>query len=452
MKKYLMLLLPLSVQASSPGLNDFAYAYEVNADDNSAVYQFELPYEVYAKMVRDDLGDLRIYNAESSMVPHIIRHRAGSNQVQAEPQQLAFFPLYDSALASNKNSSVHIVTSQTGAIVDIKGQPVDNAEQQAAAWLVDGSKLDKAINGLVFKWPEQTDRFLTRVRVEASQDLNHWTTVVHSASLSSLEYGGHIFEKNELKLPARQYRYLKISWTTQKGLPVADVQAVFPPQLQERDRQWRNVHTAVAETEWKSLEYDTGASLPIDSIDMELAEDNSLVEATVYSRNRATESWQRRYRGIFYRVRQDGDVISSKPIRIAGRHARYWKFEIDPSSAGLGGKAPILKTGWYPHQVVFVARGHGPFYMGYGSASVMSSTAPVDALLNDIQSVVNEKKRVAEAQLGNRMELAGESALVPARPPLAWQKWLLWLVLVLGVTALAMMAYKLYQQMDKTSV
>jgi hypothetical protein len=47
--------------------------------------------------------------------------------------------------------------------------------------------------------------------------------------------------------------------------------------------------------------------------------------------------------------------------------------------------------------------------------------------------------------------LGDASRLKPAPPPRDWKRYLLWSVLVLGVLILALMALRLYKQMDNES-
>jgi len=64
---------------------------------------------------------------------------------------------------------------------------------------------------------------------------------------------------------------------------------------------------------------------------------------------------------------------------------------------------------------------------------------------------LDEARREAltgRARLGERSSLAGPDALRPLPPPVPWQRYLLWTLLVGGVLVLLAMAVRLYRQMN----
>ena len=67
MKRLALLLLSLLVHAAAAQApRDFAYGIALSTEGDSAFYQVELPPAVYAGVVRGDLGDLRVFNADGA--------------------------------------------------------------------------------------------------------------------------------------------------------------------------------------------------------------------------------------------------------------------------------------------------------------------------------------------------------------------------------------------------
>ena len=65
-----------------------------------------------------------------------------------------------------------------------------------------------------------------------------------------------------------------------------------------------------------------------------------------------------------------------------------------------------------------------------------------------MQTQQQQDKLIKLAKLGSKVELGDASRLKPAPPPRDWKRYLLWGILVLGVIILALMALRLYKQLD----
>src|SRR6185503_17818121 len=47
--------------------------------------------------------------------------------------------------------------------------------------------------------------------------------------------------------------------------------------------------------------------------------------------------------------------------------ARYWMARVDPRAGGVGSTPPALEVQWRSAQVIFAARGPGPFRLAFGN-------------------------------------------------------------------------------------
>jgi hypothetical protein len=101
-----------------------------------------------------------------------------------------------------------------------------------------------------------------------------------------------------------------------------------------------------------------------------------------------------------------------------------------------------LRVGWLPHDVVFLARGSGPFTLAYGSSKASPTTA-----LGAIPPTVT----IVNTEFTPPEPLGGDARLQPAPPARTfWTKSaILWTVLAIGVGLLAFMAYRLSRELKK---
>jgi hypothetical protein len=95
---------------------------------------------------------------------------------------------------------------------------------------------------------------------------------------------------------------------------------------------------------------------------------------------------------------------------------------------------------WIPHEVVFIARGAGPFYLAYGSSIAKSAAVSLTMLPKNLA--------IVPASLSSSELSGGESVLQPLAAPFPWKTPLLWTVLIAGAGLLAWMAFRLSKDLS----
>jgi hypothetical protein len=183
--------------------------------------------------------------------------------------------------------------------------------------------------------------------------------------------------------------------------------------------------------------FDIGAPLPIDRINIELPEPNSVAQMEVLSRASEKEPWGLVARRAFYRLKDRSTEVQNSDLNVPLVSHRYWLLRLDRPE-GLGRGVPRLRVGWLPHELIFVARGEEPFTLAYGSGTAESSEAALDAVLPNV--------RIERARLAQAVDLGGPSRL-QARDLFPWRTAALWSVLLLGVGVLAWMAVRLSKEL-----
>jgi hypothetical protein len=185
-------------------------------------------------------------------------------------------------------------------------------------------------------------------------------------------------------------------------------------------------------------EFDLGARLPIERVNLGLPEHNTVAAVELLSRMHPRDPWRHIAARQFYRVSSADGELSNAPIDIATDSDRYWLARAVGSN-GTGTAQPVrLQVTWTPSEIVFLARGSGPYLLAYGS----TAAPPAETDLSSIPTAVT----VLRATLGARRELGGQARLAKPAVEFPWKRLLLWAVLALSVCLLAWMAYRLSKE------
>ena len=122
---------------------------------------------------------------------------------------------------------------------------------------------------------------------------------------------------------------------------------------------------------------------------------------------------------------------------------RYWRLLPKQS---IQGEAPVLKLGYRPEVVVFLAQGQAPYALVAGSARAQRADAPLPQLVEALRAQRGASWQPATATLGAGVALAGEQALVPAPVERDWKAWLLWALLIGGALIVVGFAFSLLKK------
>jgi hypothetical protein len=438
----LFLAIPAAAGAEPVRPDDFAYGLRLRVRDGGAIHRLILPPEIYRGATRSDLGDLRVFNAEGRPVPHTVRRPPSRDAGSDRP--VPFFPLYEDA-SEDGGLSLEIVTDAKGAVIRTAPRPGDGAETRVAAYLIDLEDGERAVSALRLDWTGGGESFAVDVAVSASPDLNRWRVLVPSASLVRLRYGGHRLGRNAIPLPRNADRYLRLSWPAETGgaeLSAVRVESFSSDRPRRRQASARGTPDAKTPGQWH---FDLLGFFPAERVQLELAETNSLVRGEFRSRPEPEASWRYRARGLFFRLMLEGEEIAGEPLDLNAVVAdRHWMFApADESGAEI---APALVLDYVPHELLFLARGEGPFLLAYGSAVVGPAVRPVDELVRALGGGSDARDLAAEAEIGEAVSLGGSEMLAP---PFPLRQWTLWSVLVAGVFLVAFMAWRLWRQMAR---
>ena len=426
-----VLVLGGGVQA---GPSDFARGGVLIPVESAPVQHVLLPADVYQWVLRDDLGDLRVFDGAGDEVAYALKRPARATE-HTPWQTLPIFELPEPDEPGDP-AGVNIELGDGGAVVAVHGGRV--ASTPGHRYLIDASGYDQPLVELKFDWLGGGD-VVAHVKVEAADDLNEWRILVGSATLAELTAGGEQVRLDRVALPNKtRADYLRISPVDGGDFALRGVQ-VRSRETRAPERSWNVLKSRMVED---GLEFDAGGRYPIDRVAVELERASYLIEVDLYSRADPRHPWRERGRRTFYRVATNGAAASSDPLKFASPYHRYWRIELpgDPPDA-----MPHLKVGWAPDRLIFVTQGQGPYTLAYGRADTAGRQWPMRDLLRrlDPDQVIDD---LPMAALAAPETLGGPARLEAVPEPVDWQTVMLWAVLVMGVLVIGVLAIRLLRQ------
>lgn len=416
----------LSLGAGAEVPEDFAYGLVLQAEAGRPVQRLELPEAVYRGVVQPDLADLRVFNAAGQLVPHSLSLPTAA---AAEPtwQTVPFFPL--PANVETPGTVLELAPAPEGTVLRWRDDRRVAEEARVAAYVLDLSDVQRPTDALRLSWEaEDTAGLLGPLRVDVSDDLQHWRSLRRDASVAKLRYDGYELVQDRIELPTTRGRYMRLSWPEESTARLIGVELRLQPKQAAVPRRWLEVAPAAA-LEPSVWLYDTEGYFPVDRLGLGFASVNQFAEVEISSRQTAEQAWRARHRGVFYRLRLEAGELVSTPQAVSRSSDTLWKL-----SGSL--EAPRLQLGWTPHELLFLASGEGPYLLAYGSRSANRRAMPVKQLLR----ADTEADLLGEAEVTAMRELGGEQRL---RDPLPWLQWLLWAVLLAAVVLLATLVWRL---------
>jgi len=431
------------VALAGPTRDEFAYEAQISLKEPASLYRVPLTANVYQRVTRADLGDIRVFNAAGEIVPH------GLNRPTVDPKRnivnLPLFPLELGSNDSRDDVSLHVEVGKDGTIVNVRS--TTHSGPKRTAYLVDTTKIEKALSALNFQWrAEQTNGGVYHVDIEASDDLKNWRRVTQGV-LARLVHNGQVLERDRAEFAAQRAKYLRIMPVTPAaGLTISAVRGEFST-TSDPQRNWLGLAAQPSEKP-NEQRFFLNAQMAADRARLNLTE-NSVARVTILYRDKDGDAWQYAGQRTVYRLQAANTDIRDVEIRFGrGIVARQWMIRQTTSSGAGLSQITGLELGWQPHDLIFVARGAAPFRLAYGRYGLAPVDDGIDELLRQSKRGDAQNLKIGDAVLENPEVLSGERALQRSWTA-GWKTWLLWAILLLGVVMLAYLALHVGKQVGR---
>ncbi|HWY25646.1 MAG TPA: DUF3999 domain-containing protein, partial [Nevskia sp.] len=423
----LLSLLALSAAAGSAGPQDYRSGIELVPAPGLPVGELSLPDAVYQGVTRSDLGDLRVFNAQNTPVPSALCVPAPAPPAAATELPLKLYPL-QAARAAAAGTHVEV---QTQGPVNVEVQPVhaDNTAPatEVAAYVIDARAAQAPLQALRFRWRTADGASELHVRVEASEDLDRWFTLVPETTLVQAGAAGQGLQRERVPLPSGRHAYLRVTRNDSGPAPeldavIAELEARATPQEEPR---WFEPQALPPDPD-HAYAFDAERLAPVRIARITLPAPNMSLQVVLQSRAGKDGPWHAAWSGAVYSLGADQAERHNEDLRFAGDSDRYWRIQVLQGADSLGAGKPALRLGYQPARLRFLVQGGGNFLLAYGSARAEIPPGPgCEALLPGL-TPAEQHSMIGAAQAGEPRELGGDAALRPAPRPTPLRQILLW--------------------------
>ena len=442
-------LLPVAVFAGVR--DDYARQWPLTLGQEAAgAYRVELDRSVYQQLQSPQMKDLEVINAEGTSVAASLFDAEQPLAKPASAVEVPWFPLPSGNTPQSSDIASNSEIAADGSLrrVVMQDPAASTAQPGSNEFLIDMSRVQQAVQALQVSWASGQVPFDHAYRVMASDDLKHWRTVQDEGHLVELQNNGERILKDRIELDEVKAKYLRLVplHSNQSALALSSVRAELVPLSVEQAWQWEEIKgTRVVEKDGGEVfVYEIDGRFPFQRADV-LLPGNSSNEWVLKSRDSEEAEWQfAASPWMAFQVEGGGAASRSPPQPLEGLNRdRYWR--LLPKQA-IQGEAPVLKLGYRPEVVVFLAQGNAPYALVAGSARAQRAEAPLPQLVDALRAQRGVSWQPATATLGVGVALAGEQALVPAPVERDWKAWLLWALLIGGALVVAGFAFSLLKK------
>src|SRR6202158_1066576 len=245
---------------------DFAFGIPLTVEADSAFYRTALPAAFYAGSARADQGDLRVFNGDGAAVPYARLDSPEATRERKPAAVLPIFPLFVDEQGGDLSGLSLTINQSAGktsvSLTTKEGQPVP--AQRLAGYLVDATAVHEPISAIMLAWAAKSGGMNTRIRVETSEDLNQWRTLVGDAPLLDLEYEGRHLLRDRVEFRQAPARYLRISWPGQPPPQFYEVRAEVGDRVLDASREWHDEPASAVVDNENEYQFDLGGAPPVD--------------------------------------------------------------------------------------------------------------------------------------------------------------------------------------------
>jgi len=341
-----ILFLVPELYADIPKPGDFGFGLPVESGPGGAFYELKLSEAVYERITREDFGDIRIFNSDKELVPHILIHEEEKKITSRPPVDLPVFPIVETR---GKGSTARICARVTrdGALVEIEGQE-KMPHTVITGYVIDASSLEVSPDRLKLTITEENQDYMFSVRVDTSDDLTNWSLLKMDLGVANLSFKKKILSKTVVKIGRCIGKYLKISWpSTANGSKLVGVRALFPEGLADENRQIRMLDSGQwDQSDDGSVLFQSPGLFPVDRVNLIFPHENSMVVAGVHCGNHGKKDGRRFFSdALFYRLEAGKTRLMNDPMEIPVSPCRSWSVFLDGHGVGAGNDLPKLQLG-----------------------------------------------------------------------------------------------------------
>lgn len=417
---------------------DFASQTPLTLSGDGPWYRIELPLAVQLSARQTDLSDVRVFNSEGQPQAYALNQKQAAHDQEPTPIPVKWFALYSTQEAGDATPVIRIERASNGTVIEVQPQSdIEAGEEVLRGWLLDTSAVKAPLEQLIIDWSAEREGFQS-FSIEASDDLQHWRNW-GDGQVARLSFADEVVDQREVGLPGQSARYLRLLWRSPHSAPTLISAHVFAAETESSapPLTWSPAITGKVETTNEYV-WQLPAGLPVERVKVDITQPNSLAPGTLYARSDARQPWQPVSSGLLYRLTQNGGDMVQDQLHLSGRVVQQLKLVVDDRGGGLGEEAPALSVAVQASEVVFLARGNGPFTLAVGNSSVKAANLSLATLIPDFTPQKLAALGTAKPASATVADMAAPLPVV--QESVDFKRLGLWAVLLLGVLFLGWMA------------
>ena len=454
MRTLLLAALALTGVVHADVRGDYAVQWPLVTRGEAGAYRVVLGEDMYRASVDVRVRDIDVVDATGTPVPSglFAADRDLAQRIQRVPLRwfaLPAAPATGQAQGWELQSELDADGRLRNVQARVTGMTADALPRNV--FIVDASQLRADLRGLRVQW-RGADTLDAGYRVDASDDLDRWRPLAERGRLVDLQRDGTrlVQQRIGIDTAGTRPRYLRLTPDrNDTRIDVIGIEAEIavpaaPPAIQWIDL--RGTRDAKSAATWT---FELDARIPVAQVDVVLP-GNHAVEWQLDSRTRGSatkrdDMWTPRVgRWMAYGVANArGEDRSAPRVLTRITRDRLWRLR----GTGAVPATPVLRVGYRPEVLVFVAQGTPPYAVVAGSGRARRADAPIAPLIDALRTARGVDWQPDTAQSGAFATLAGDAAR-DATAPRDWRTWLLWAVLVLGALVVAVFALQLLRAQD----
>ena len=451
---------PVSTAENKPrpvSLKDFSHTYQLKTELEGALYKVLLPEFVYSGLVHSQNRDLAVFNSNGELVPFVVFPASpvyDNSSVSRVETSIPFFelPVEEDVREDVGPVDIYVRTSKEGQVVEVKGGSTSGAlsASRNRRYFLDFTSLDTSIpsgnsafHRLELSVPDESELNVT-VDVFQSENLRDWSPILQGAPLIQLQNRNSRFANNSFDLPRAPRRYLLLR-INNVDAPFVLRGVNYSSSVTESRLIEKNEFTTFAGTAAQdrlSVEYDTKGAFPVSKVNFVLQEPG-FYKVHYSARSDKKGNWRQLGSMELSLIRESASSLrSNSSENVDLRENRYWRIEFEqPFSGPL---LPEMKINWHASEVYFLAQGKPPYILAFGSSRedlrLQNTSFAQDQALRtgatetEIGEPLNNEITVVSTKEIEREEISSDRE---------WERYVVWVVLVLGALLLAGIALKL---------
>lgn len=427
---FLTLLAAGTAHAQSP--DDFAWQWPILLDGEGGAHHLVLDETVYARITRADLRDLAVVNANGESVPFAPLDEART--LREQRAELRWLRVPTPEQGQSDSFLLRLARDGNGNLRDLQLESQQrDATTASSDLLVDLGEEPPEVASLYVALDDAVTRPVNlRVDVLESGDLANWNPLGSGLALVAMEDNGLRIERLRLDFHPSAQRYLRlrlpagIDWPAITSLQ----QASFASESDAPGVATLTLEGLPVPGSPGSFDYRSTGPLPVQQLDLTLAQANTVAAVYFTSRAQVDGPWLDRGRTTAFRLGGgDGeDETVHLPTEISVTRDRHWRVVTEPALT----QAPALVLAYRPDRFALLSQGPAPYTLLAGSARTERPDYPVRAALSAAAARQAPGWQPPLARLGEGSVAAGgQAALAPDRGP-EHRRWLLWAVLAVG--------------------